>query len=603
MIDIDYDSISKNLGRTKKATLSKARSFSFCQNPNSGRWKMSEDSLLIMAVDLYGIGAWGKISKSVKTRDEFQCRQRWNYLKQKKLLSNDSYIASPDPEPSIENFRNQMTNLELYSIFEIEKDQKKLDNAGLRSTINNLENDAKKFSSLDNLINNFDFQERRILYEDDILNDRHLNAIDIKSRSSFGKFNDLDLLSQKKESTGHERQSIRINLSQKSWQAEEDSQLIKLAEVYKRKWTKIASCLNIIPRTTSGACKRYEMLISSWIDQLGTFDDQWSKNQDNMLRFYNDYLGSDWEKISKRIEGGVFSGFQCQYRWHVLNYQNKIRCPPNESHILSEKHIELMSVKRSNLNALNAAEIFNSMTHTAQMQNLINVNHIKRRKLQSGDKKFTKRIRIKTRKVKTTSNNLFNSGKWRADEDRRLLSSIEMLWNSEDKVFSWTEVSQYVGTRSYQQCQYRYTNYLSHNLIKTEWTPEEDTILARWILSSTLFNKISENRQELADIFKPLYNDVSEFPKYRKWSLMSRKLNYTRSPLTIRVRCSKIVRAISELNLRGGKVQLGPKFKGSGIPDILPEGKLKLLEYMKNLDFLNRNSPQHSKYPSNENFK
>ena len=95
------------------------------------------------------------------------------------------------------------------------------------------------------------------------------------------------------------------------------------------------------------------------------------------------------------------------------------------------------------------------------------------------------------------------------EEDQKLLKIISNTMNKEsnsnnnfqEKSINWENISKEMGNRSVRQCKERYFHYLSPQINKKDWTPEEDSLLfstvgnigKKWKIMEDLF----ENRTEI----------------------------------------------------------------------------------------------------------
>ncbi|OHT09097.1 Myb-like DNA-binding domain containing protein [Tritrichomonas foetus] len=88
-----------------------------------------------------------------------------------------------------------------------------------------------------------------------------------------------------------------------------------------------------------------------------------------------------------------------------------------------------------------------------------------------------------------TSNLSQHKSKWTPEEDKKLLEAVALLGTD-----SWIRVSQRVPGRNSKQCCERWMGQLSPDIIKANWTPEEDEILLKqhalignkWTLIATM---------------------------------------------------------------------------------------------------------------------
>ncbi|OMJ26562.1 Cyclin-D-binding Myb-like transcription factor 1 [Smittium culicis] len=583
--EIDYEYISKKMGKTKSSCIYRARSLLYCKNARSGRWSFKEDSSLIIAFDLYESHSWRKISEYVKTRDEFQCRHRWYYLKQKNVLSREYFSKGNDLDPIDKKFQDVIDDFEFFtdkkvlSSGSIDLSHKKHDSCllGISSPNENTEFSESKSS----LHKNKDNQQ--------------LSA-DIGAKNSVIVSDENDLLTRNKLAENIKKWSNRnprVNLERRQWEFRETNQLLALVEIYRRKWTSIASNLNFTPRTTIGVYKRYEGMVSFWIEQFGSFDEEWNKELDGMLCFANSHLVSDWKAISAAIKNGKFSDFQCQYRWHILNHRCELDQYYRSKFENVDKDFKLLILSKLSVNNQADEETYRILgyNHAKKTQDLVELYQERRKKKNAGPRIVKKRDRSKRKNIHVVkTKNGYLTGKWSHEEDTKLLSAVNYPWEKDGKIFSWINVSEYVGTRNYQQCQYRYTNYLSYKIKNTNWSHEEDLSLVMWILSAEIEKSESKNHES-----ESMGESGSDNPiKYRKWTLMSKKMGFYRSPLIIRARCSKLTRAMEYLKKEGVDFSLSEKFGKNGRVGISPESITQLNQHMKMLDSLAK--PYFSNY-------
>ena len=73
-----------------------------------------------------------------------------------------------------------------------------------------------------------------------------------------------------------------------------------------------------------------------------------------------------------------------------------------------------------------------------------------------------------------SSNKIHSKRKFSPEEDERLTKIVSELGDS-----NWKRISELMGTRNYRQCRERWVNYLSPNVCRDPWTPEEDNLLVQ----------------------------------------------------------------------------------------------------------------------------
>lgn len=68
---------------------------------------------------------------------------------------------------------------------------------------------------------------------------------------------------------------------------------------------------------------------------------------------------------------------------------------------------------------------------------------------------------------------------WKKEEDERLLKLVNEWKNVDEKIKgeNWSAIAAKLGGRSGKQCRERYHNHLKNDIIKGQWTPEEDDII------------------------------------------------------------------------------------------------------------------------------
>ncbi|EAX92337.1 Myb-like DNA-binding domain containing protein [Trichomonas vaginalis G3] len=96
--------------------------------------------------------------------------------------------------------------------------------------------------------------------------------------------------------------------------------------------------------------------------------------------------------------------------------------------------------------------------------------------------------------------------KFTKEDDVRLIAIVNRLGTK-----SWSEIANEMGDRNQRQCKERWENYLSPDINRNEWTPEEDALLiekqkeigSRWISIARFFDRRTDaavkNRWQMLD--------------------------------------------------------------------------------------------------------
>lgn len=69
----------------------------------------------------------------------------------------------------------------------------------------------------------------------------------------------------------------------------------------------------------------------------------------------------------------------------------------------------------------------------------------------------------------------FNRGAWSAEEDARLKDFMNSTLKPDKNI--WAAAARYIKTRKPDQCSKRWKDALDPNIVRTEWTKEEDAAL------------------------------------------------------------------------------------------------------------------------------
>ena len=67
-------------------------------------------------------------------------------------------------------------------------------------------------------------------------------------------------------------------------------------------------------------------------------------------------------------------------------------------------------------------------------------------------------------------------GAWTRDEDETLVFVIETYGQTH-----WAEIARKLGSRSGKQCRERWINHLDPDILKTDFTPEEDIKIVKGV--------------------------------------------------------------------------------------------------------------------------
>ncbi|PVU95302.1 hypothetical protein BB559_002786 [Furculomyces boomerangus] len=266
---INYDYIANKLGRTKTSCKWKTCLINREKEFVIGRWSQKEDESLIMAVDVYGPTQWKYVSDSVKTRNEAQCRQRWVYINQMKLLTdynnpktiNDEeyhkfYVKPFKVEPHSSDNQPELSD----TLGKITENPKIVSN----STLND-------FSGLDFSLNLGDLEQ--------LVDDSGLDG--------------------------------------NAWTKEQDKDMLNLFEKLGRKWKEIAANIKHPPRTASSVFNRYTTLTDYMARHLNSSNKKWTIESDLLITYGSIKYGLNWKKISSIVP--QYSALDCRRRWHILN--------------------------------------------------------------------------------------------------------------------------------------------------------------------------------------------------------------------------------------------------------------------------------------------
>ncbi|XP_057710648.1 cyclin-D-binding Myb-like transcription factor 1 isoform X2 [Corythoichthys intestinalis] len=160
-----------------------------------------------------------------------------------------------------------------------------------------------------------------------------------------------------------------------------------------------------------------------------------------------------------------------------------------------------------------------------------------------------------------------NTGKWSEEEERRLAEVVyEMAGASPGSAVtggvSWASVANRVGTRSEKQCRSKWLNYLNWKQSGgTDWTKDDDLVLARRILELDVVDENEIKWEELAGGWRSVRSP--QWLRSKWWSIKRQVANHKAVPFPVLVKGLHEVMstsAASSLQIRLGRSEEG----GSG---------------------------------------
>ena len=104
------------------------------------------------------------------------------------------------------------------------------------------------------------------------------------------------------------------------------------------------------------------------------------------------------------------------------------------------------------------------------------IENVFEKRMETPSKKSLKvSIKLNSKKKKKIKHNrkIFHKRNWTVEEDELLRKIVK----SQKGYFNWSDVASYFKQRVGKQCRERWYNHLNDNLIKKEWTEEEDKVL------------------------------------------------------------------------------------------------------------------------------
>ncbi|XP_077565674.1 cyclin-D-binding Myb-like transcription factor 1 isoform X2 [Stigmatopora nigra] len=133
-----------------------------------------------------------------------------------------------------------------------------------------------------------------------------------------------------------------------------------------------------------------------------------------------------------------------------------------------------------------------------------------------------------------------NTGKWSEEEERRLAEVVyEMAGASPGSAVtggvSWASVANRVGTRSEKQCRSKWLNYLNwKHSGGTDWTKEDDLVLARRILELDAVDENEIKWEELAGGWRSVRSP--QWLRSKWWSIKRQVANHKAVPFPVLVK-------------------------------------------------------------------
>ncbi|XP_077449771.1 cyclin-D-binding Myb-like transcription factor 1 [Stigmatopora argus] len=133
-----------------------------------------------------------------------------------------------------------------------------------------------------------------------------------------------------------------------------------------------------------------------------------------------------------------------------------------------------------------------------------------------------------------------NTGKWSEEEERRLAEVVyEMAGASPGSAVtggvSWASVANRVATRSEKQCRSKWLNYLNwKHSGGTDWTKEDDLVLARRILELDAMDENEIKWEELAGGWRSVRSP--QWLRSKWWSIKRQVANHKAVPFPVLVK-------------------------------------------------------------------
>ncbi|PVV03471.1 hypothetical protein BB560_002052 [Smittium megazygosporum] len=373
---IDIKELQKKIKRSAGAIMKKTyspHSFIAC---NTGKWSKDEDEKLKNYVSVHGPKNWPQASRLIKTRNPFQCLNRWIDLNKKKnyreqLKAYYEFGILMEKSKSIPDKLQTQSNLSNLVNNSIESEYLQVDNSDIRDSavidsevttengdtlyknknlshqlgvgpeilspqINNM-----NLGDLEGLISSSTLEEPDELDENrgELLRNPDETQLIYTAKAlfpdKFQKKADPQVPSSQKTGTSDYKEQTFSSIISESNQStgvdspytntqfikfsdKEVSLLIEMSEVHGRRWSLMLPHFTFPPRSSSDLSKKYSRLVSQMAYSYLDRNIKWSSDEDNLLVTLQRKHIHDWESVSKHF--GSVSPDQCRYRWHLLNY-------------------------------------------------------------------------------------------------------------------------------------------------------------------------------------------------------------------------------------------------------------------------------------------
>ncbi|PVU93522.1 hypothetical protein BB561_003225 [Smittium simulii] len=510
---IDCDMLMILLGRTKNAILNKIYSLNVVKTINYGRWSLVESDDLKTAVSIYGPYNWIFISKYIKTRDPYQCRQHYSNFKDfyednqntaaiSKYSSDSNFITEPQTsikttdltqvknKPLLLNKNNKALN----DTFQI--DTNFPTNDGLLNNdqyINSLD-----LSDLDSLINNssigFDnnlsAQPKNIntiKYQaiQSLNNDGH-DSLDNRQNNLTSDKNDFKSTNTRLKPYNLNKDQIMLAL--KNGYNVETPRLLQLVEKYPRKWKNISKEFSQLNIKLNNIYNRYSTVVTYHLIKMIDYNIEWSDDDDKLLLSKHKEYINDWVAISTSF--AEIPAIQCKFRWHLLNFLNCYTFVYDNQQASNKEYTIV----------LNEKEKFKFKARIQKLELNIVRYYNKTSKQNYSDSPAHKYLYSFKRKLfhETEINEITNievkqgnsTPIWTEQQSQELLKIVDEFKSDPNIAFSWPKVSSVIKEFSGFECREKYYKLVRYGSHIPPWTHDEDKIIFNWVLA---FRKTTGN--------------------------------------------------------------------------------------------------------------